>query len=140
MFYNPSMDTASKLQQIALKMHLEPGAEVGSGVSKTPAVAPCGISLHQSKKHESLGIYNAKVNAGRPVKLLKTMLTTACERNCTYCPFRAGRNYRRITFKPEEMAQSFVDLNRAGMADGIFLSSGIIRGGMRTAGQVARHD
>ncbi len=36
---------------------------------------------------------------------LKAMLTTACERNCFYCPFRAGRSQtKRITFSPDEMA------------------------------------
>ncbi|HET8853037.1 MAG TPA: hypothetical protein VFN02_10965, partial [Ktedonobacteraceae bacterium] len=30
--------------------------------------------------------------------LLKSMLTTACERNCFYCPFRAGRSKtKRVT-------------------------------------------
>ncbi len=31
--------------------------------------------------------------------ILKAMMTTACERNCYYCPFRAGRSQtQRITF------------------------------------------
>ena len=64
--------------------------------------------------------------------VLKTMLTTACERNCFYCPFRAGRSYRRETFKPEEMADTFIKLDRAKKVKGLFLSSGIIRGGVTT--------
>ena len=60
------------------------------------------------------------------------MLTTACERDCYYCPFRAGRNYRRTTFKPEEMAKTAADMHRAGLINGLFLSSGIIKGGVRT--------
>jgi predicted DNA-binding helix-hairpin-helix protein len=60
---------------------------------------------------------------------MKTMMTTACERNCHYCPFRAGRGKtKRVTFKPDEMAASFDQLQRAKIADGIFLSSGIIKG------------
>lgn len=140
------MDQIRKLQTIAPQMVLEPDAEIGSGVKQarsklilpnsadvgsTPSVAPCGIPLQQSKKRESLGVYDAAVS-GRPMRLLKTMLTTACERNCHYCPFRAGRNYRRTTFKPEEMASTFIDLNRKRAVDGLFLSSGIIRGGVRT--------
>lgn len=40
--------------------------------------------------------------------LLKTLLTTACERNCNYCHFRAGRSKtKRITFGPDELAQGF---------------------------------
>ena len=69
--------------------------------------------------------------------LLKTMVTTACEKNCYYCPFRAGRGKtRRVTFKPDELARAFDDLTRARIADGIFLSSGIIKGGVTTQDKI----
>lgn len=84
----------------------------------------------ERKKH-SLGIYQA-VAGGKRVPLLKTLLTSACERDCYYCPFRAGRNFRRATFKPEEMARVFTQMNQANIASGLFLSSGIIGGGVRT--------
>jgi predicted DNA-binding helix-hairpin-helix protein len=65
--------------------------------------------------------------------ILKTMLTTACERNCYYCPFRAGHSgTKRITVKPDEMASAFDTIQRSGKADGLFLSSGIIKGGVTT--------
>ncbi len=69
---------------------------------------------------------------GKTIALLKTMLTSACERDCYYCPFRAGRDFRRATFKPDEMAKTFNELQRARMAEGLFLSSGIAGGGVRT--------
>ena len=62
--------------------------------------------------------------------VMKSMMTTACEKDCYYCPFRAGRSQmRRLTFTPDEMATAFHKLERAGVVDGIFLSSGIIKGG-----------
>jgi len=62
--------------------------------------------------------------------VMKTMITTACEKNCYYCPFRAGRSQmRRETFSPDELAAAFDRLARAGVVEGIFLSSGIIKGG-----------
>ncbi|HEX6303827.1 MAG TPA: radical SAM protein, partial [Anaerolineales bacterium] len=61
-----------------------------------------------------------------------TLLTSACERNCYYCPFRAGRDYRRTTMKPDEMAQTFTNLHHRGVVEGMFLSSGIVAGGIRT--------
>ena len=65
-----------------------------------------------------------------PKPLLKGMVTTACERNCYYCPFRAGRSRtQRISFSPDELAKGFDQLQRAKMVDGLFLSSGIIGGG-----------
>ena len=69
---------------------------------------------------------------GKKMPVLKTMLTTACERNCNYCPFRAGRNMRRETFKPEEMAKTYMTVYKAGAVKGMFLSSGIIKGGVTT--------
>ncbi len=39
---------------------------------------------------------------------------------------------RRATFKPDEMARTFAEMNRAGIAQGLFLSSGVIKGGAST--------
>ena len=142
------MESVQKLQLFAEQMDLEPAEETQPGrapshiplpmastanqspVSDAQSLLPCGAPRPRNKK-EQLGIYNA-VAGGKTVPLLKTMLTSACERNCYYCPFRAGRNYRRATFKPEEMASTFMDMQRAGMVDGLFLSSGIIKGGAST--------
>ncbi|HEX6305456.1 MAG TPA: radical SAM protein, partial [Anaerolineales bacterium] len=77
-------------------------------------------------------IYNAALPGGKRVPLLKTLLTSACERNCYYCPFRAGRDYRRTTMKPDEMAQTFTNLHPRGVVEGMFLSSGIVAGGIHT--------
>ena len=72
-----------------------------------------------------------------PKPILKAMMTTACERNCFYCPFRAGRSRtKRITFSPDEMAASYTTLAQARLVDGLFLSSGIIRGGVSTQDKI----
>jgi predicted DNA-binding helix-hairpin-helix protein len=78
--------------------------------------------------------------------ILKTMLTTACERNCYYCPFRAGRaKTQRMTITPEDMAKAFIALHQGGAVDGLFLSSGIIKGSISTqdklidAAEIIRH-
>ncbi|MCS6907317.1 MAG: hypothetical protein RML93_05475 [Anaerolineales bacterium] len=77
-------------------------------------------------------VYHAQTPQGKPIRLLKTLLSSACERDCFYCPFRAGRDQARATFHPEEFARLFLQLYRAGIADGLFLSSGIVGGGVRT--------
>jgi predicted DNA-binding helix-hairpin-helix protein len=72
-----------------------------------------------------------------PKPILKTMVTTACERNCYYCPFRAGRSKtRRVSFKPDELAGAFDTMQRAGAVDGLFLSSGIIKGSVTTQDKI----
>ncbi|MCB9420359.1 MAG: radical SAM protein [Ardenticatenaceae bacterium] len=132
MFYNLEMENLAKLKEVSEFMYLEPAEEVSP---IPPRLAPCGqviTSQEEALKNPAPVVHNAVMPGGKTIPLLKTMLTTACERNCNYCPFRAGRNYRRINFKPEEMAQTFMTMYRAGVVEGIFLSSGIIGGGVKT--------
>jgi predicted DNA-binding helix-hairpin-helix protein len=65
------------------------------------------------------------------------MNTTACEKNCMYCPFRAGRSkMKRMTFSPDELASGLDTLQRAGQVQGMFLSSGIIKGSVTTQDKI----
>ena len=66
------------------------------------------------------------------IPVMRTMQTSACERNCRYCPFQAGSNYQRVSFKPEELAAAFDQMQRKKLVDGLFLSSGIIGGGVKS--------
>ncbi|MBN2305062.1 MAG: radical SAM protein [Anaerolineae bacterium] len=71
------------------------------------------------------------VAGNRLMPVLKAMTTTACERNCFYCPFRSGRSaMRRMTLTPDDMARGFLALYNAGAVEGLFLSSGVVRGGI----------
>lgn len=145
MFYNWGMDSLAKLQTLSEHMGLEPAEETTTIPSKVDkqSVAPCGqvIPPHEipvsretavSSNLQDVSIHPVRLSNGKTFPLLKTLLTSACERNCYYCPFRAGRNFRRVTFQPDEMAKTFMDLYRAGVAEGLFLSSGIIGGGVKT--------
>ncbi len=69
---------------------------------------------------------------GRKIPLLKTLLNSACERDCYYCPFRAGRDVRKPGFTPDELAAAFDQLRRKGAVQGIFLSSALSGGGVHT--------
>ncbi len=69
--------------------------------------------------------------------ILKTMMTTACERNCYYCPFRAGRSKtQRMISSSDEIAGAFDTQQRANRVEGIFLSSGIIKGSVTTQDKI----
>lgn len=118
------MDALSRLKLLTDQMHLEPDAEQKAEGSHPACFTP--------KQQDAVFIHPAQMPNGRQIKLLKTLLTSACERDCFYCPFRAGRNFRRATFKPQEFAELFIKLNQAQAAEGIFLSSGIAGGGLRT--------
>ena len=114
------MDTLQKLRLLGEATAFEPAEEVGVCQSPPPDV-PAGI------------VYNAVLPGGAHIPLLKTLLTSACEMDCAYCPFRQGRDFRRATFTPDELADLFLRLHRAGTVEGLFLSSGIAGGGPRTA-------
>ena len=81
---------------------------------------------------DAVFIHPAVLPNGQKIKLLKTLLSSACERDCFYCPFRAGRDFRRVTFQTEDFAGLFSLLTRKDIAEGIFLSSGLIGGGVHT--------
>lgn len=63
---------------------------------------------------------------GRRVPLLRILQTSACEKNCYYCPFRAGRRLRRAMLQPDDLAAAFDQMQRKGLVEGLFLSSGIV--------------
>ena len=86
----------------------------------------CLLSKH------GLPVTQASLPNGKKIKLLKAMLTSACERNCNYCAFRAGRDIRRATFSPDDLARIYMQLYDNNLVEGLFLSSGIIKGGVPT--------
>jgi predicted DNA-binding helix-hairpin-helix protein len=51
---------------------------------------------------DKIYLSHAMMPNGKKLRLLKTALSSACENNCYYCAFRAGRDFRRITFVPDE--------------------------------------
>jgi len=116
-------DDIVRLRALSSQMALEP-AEDRSFV---------GTSFNDSGHcPEEVFVHPAVMPNGQRIKLLKTLLTSACERDCYYCPFRAGRDFRRATFQPDEFARLFIMLTKKGIAQGVFLSSGVIGGGIRT--------
>lgn len=118
MFYNQGMEEIQKLHLLSQASGLEAD---GDPCVKKPSKAGDGIVLT-----------HAKLPNGRKTTLLKSLLTSICEHNCYYCPFRAGRDFPRETFQPEEFARLVVNLTRAGLIQGVFLSSGVAGGGLLT--------
>lgn len=77
-------------------------------------------------------IYRTQLPNGKRIRLLKTLLSSVCENDCAYCPFRFGRDFRRASLLPDEYALLVSRLHQAGIIDGAFISSGMIGGGVRT--------
>lgn len=117
------MNLMSRLQDLSTHMALEPAED-----AECPKLSP--------RQQKAINISDALMPNGKRITLLKTLLTSACERNCYYCPFRAGRDFRRATLRPDEMAQAFMSLYRAGIVQGLFLSSGVTGGSLRTQDEI----
>jgi len=81
---------------------------------------------------DGIVLTHAALPNGKTTTLLKSLLTSVCENNCLYCPMRAGRDFRRTTFQPKAFAQMVVNLTKAGLIQGVFLSSGVTGGGIQT--------
>jgi predicted DNA-binding helix-hairpin-helix protein len=122
------MNALDKLVELSGQMELEPAEEAHGGPAKPACFTP--------KEKRAAFVHPAQLPNGKQIKLLKTLLSSACERDCYYCPFRAGRDFRRATFKPQEFAELFMKLNQANAAEGIFLSSGIAAGGANTQNKI----
>ena len=118
------METTSSLRDLSKNMHREAASE-----------KECQISS-DGKFADGIPISEAVMPNGKRMKLLKTMITSACERNCFYCPFRAGRNMRRSSFSPDELAHTFMRIFYAKAVEGLFLSSGVINGGITTQDKI----
>lgn len=114
------MDVFQSLRTLTSEMDLE----LAEDVQFSP-----GLSTRQQ---DAIAVSHAALPNGKRIIMLKTLLTSACERNCNYCPFRAGRDFRRATLKPDEMARAFMAMHCSGVVQGIFLSSGIAGGSVLT--------
>jgi predicted DNA-binding helix-hairpin-helix protein len=117
------MDAVEKLRLLGPATCFEPAEEV---VPARPS------ATRQRVEDVTKCIHNAVMPGGRRIALLKTLLTSACERDCHYCAFRQGRDFRRATFSPDELARLFMQMHQSGIAEGIFLSSAIAGGGPNT--------
>ncbi|HNE03822.1 MAG TPA: hypothetical protein PLT08_04850 [Anaerolineales bacterium] len=118
------MDSLQTLKELSSQMQFEADGE--------PKVHPGAPVCYSPKEDNNAFTHAAQLPNGQKIVLLKTLLSSACERDCFYCPFRAGRDFRRATFKPDEFAGLFSKMTQSGFAQGVFLSSGIAAGGVRT--------
>src|SRR5262245_6126723 len=72
-----------------------------------------------------VGVTRVRLPGGGSTRLMRVMQTNACSLSCGYCPTYCGGKVKRTALAPEEVASTFMDLHRAGSADGLFLTSGV---------------
>ena len=88
----------------------------GRGGSSSPAPDPLSHSISYA-----IG------PGGRRMPLLKVLQSSVCENDCAYCAIRSGRDRRRASFEPEELARLFDQMAGRHLVQGLFLSSGIYK-------------
>lgn len=98
------------------------GGEAADEVTEVPATQ----SIRQGIGHATGFIYNATQEGGGTTRLFKVLQTNACRFSCAYCFTSCAIRRKRTTFKPDELATTFVSLSREKRVDGLFLSSGIV--------------
>ena len=124
------MEILEKLKTLSINMPFESAEDVtAQGLEPE-----CKDRL--SELEERFPVTHARLPNGRTIPLLKTMQTSVCERDCNYCCFRSGRDTPRASMTPDELADAVVKLSKAGIAKGVFLSSGITGGGVRTQDRI----
>lgn len=87
---------------------------------------------------EGMGICHAYAPDGRCISLLKILLTNFCVYDCAYCINRVSSNTPRARFSVEEVVDLTLGFYKRNYIEGLFLSSGIIRGADYTMEEMVR--
>ncbi len=85
-----------------------------------------------------MGICHAYAPDGRCISLLKILLTNMCVYDCVYCVNRVSSNTPRARFSVEEVVGLTLNFYKRNYIEGLFLSSGIIRGADYTMEEMIR--
>jgi predicted DNA-binding helix-hairpin-helix protein len=108
-----------------LEILMSLAAEDREGPPESPRALP--PRLRHAGEAGALRPLNIRVlrGSGRPMKLLRILMTNACALNCHYCPMRRDRAMRRTLLKPEELVRIFLGALRRGWCEGLFITTGI---------------
>jgi predicted DNA-binding helix-hairpin-helix protein len=72
-----------------------------------------------------VGITGVRLPGGGHTTIMRIMQTNACSLSCGYCPTFCGGKVKRATLSPDEAATTFMEAQRKGLAQGLFLTSGV---------------
>src|SRR5438034_10121345 len=90
-----------------------------------PAGVPARASELSSQPGAPVGITRVTHPGHGAPRLMRVMQTNACSLSCGYCPTFCGGQARRPYLEPERVPRVFMRAQRGGLADGLFLSSGL---------------
>ena len=82
-------------------------------------------------------VYPAYVPGKGRVGILKILQANSCINHCSYCAISAGYDCpKRVRFKPDELAEVFMQFYRTRLVHGIFISSGVANNPDYSMGQM----
>jgi len=114
-----------RVGRIGLEMEILQKIDVLGEAAQYDLCRGCGTGDARVQNDLGRWIYPAVRPDGRRINLLKVLQTNVCERDCFYCANRSQRDTPRVSFAPEELARGFEEMVRRGLAQGLFLSSGV---------------
>ena len=74
------------------------------------------------------GVCHSFAADGRCISLLKVLFSNHCEFDCAYCVNRKSNDVPRAAFTVRELAELTIEFYRRNYIEGLFLSSGVMRG------------
>jgi len=84
-----------------------------------------GLPKGPNRPGDPIGITRVRLPGGGSTQIMRVMQTNACSLACGYCPTFCGGKVKRTALAPEEVAATFMEAHRAGLAQGLFLTSGV---------------
>ncbi len=109
------MQTLEKLQKLGMAASWD-----SCGGVKQKSLRKAGIpASHADFIHDCS-------NTNENCKLMKVLQSNSCIHDCKYCVNNSGKQ-KKLEFEPDELARSFTAFERAGMVQGLFLSSAVCR-------------
>src|SRR6266478_2572463 len=84
-----------------------------------------GLPARARLNEGPVGIRPVRLPGGGSTTLMRVMQTNACALSCGYCPTFCGGRVKRTALSPEEVARTFLESHRGGVAQGLFLTSGV---------------
>jgi putative DNA modification/repair radical SAM protein len=129
------MATLSLKQKLAI---LSDAAKYDASCASSGAKPRDSVGGRGVGSTEGMGICHAYAPDGRCISLLKILLTNYCVYDCAYCVNRVSSNTPRARFRVEEVVDLTLGFYKRNYIEGLFLSSGIIRGPDYTMEEMVR--
>ena len=114
------MDTTAKLALLADAAKYDVAC-TSSGIDRDARMGALGNAT-------AAGICHSFSADGRCITLLKVLFTNVCVFDCAYCASRCSNDVPRASFRPRELADLTMEFYRRNYIEGLFLSSGVLKG------------